>query len=81
MFDKHGLTTFHEQNYQKREEKMFTFDERDGKTGLYPLSLFRKIEQKNSIHFAAVPLASDFEKKEQRKKRGIRGKHPPHYNC
>ena len=35
VFDKHGLTTFHEQNYQKREEKVFTFDERDGKTGLY----------------------------------------------
>ena len=67
VFDKHGLTTFHDKNYQKREEKVFTFDERDAKTGLYPLSLFRKIEQKNSIHFAAVPLASDFEKKEQRK--------------
>ena len=64
VFDKHGLTTFHDQNYQKREEKVFTFDERDAKTGLYPLSLFRKIEQKNSIHFAAVPTS----KKKNREK-------------
>ena len=34
VFDNHGLKTFHEQNYQKREEKVFIFDESVRKTGL-----------------------------------------------
>ena len=53
----------------KKEKRNFSLLTRDKKTGLYPLSLFRKIDEKKSINtnIAIVPLASDMEKKEKRK--------------
>jgi hypothetical protein len=47
VFDKYGLTTFQEKNV-KIEGKFFTKDERDKKTDLYPISLLRKVDEKNS---------------------------------
>ena len=65
VFDKHGLSTYHNKDV-KITGKIFTKDERDKKTGLYPLSLFRKVAEKPYANISISPIASDFEKKKQR---------------
>ena len=48
VFDKDGLSVF-EQEDIKIEGKLFTHDERDKKTRLFPLTLYRKTDEKNSF--------------------------------
>ena len=66
VFDKNGLSIFGEKDI-KIEGKIFTRDERDKKTRLFPLSLFRKINEKNYANsiILSPSLASDYEKKAQ----------------
>ena len=49
------------------------------KTGLYPLSLFCKVDERKSINanIAIVPLASDMKKKEKRKNEKLSEKELP----
>ena len=72
VFDKNGLSIFGEKDI-KIEGKIFTRDERDKKTRLFPLSLFRKINEKNYANsiILSPSLASDYEKKAQRENEKI----------
>ena len=68
VFDKDGLSVF-EQRDIKIEGKLFTHDERDKKTRLFPLTLYRKTDEKNSFANAidvSLPLAADYEKRKER---------------
>jgi hypothetical protein len=59
VFRKSGLTTYKEQEVEIKG-KIFTCDARDKKTGLFPLSLHRKVVGKNSVaHSVFIPFASD----------------------
>ena len=64
VFDKHGLSTYKDTDF-KASGKVVTYDERDRKNGLYPLSLHRKktdhVIDKSSI---AMWLATAPEQKE-----------------
>ena len=76
VFDRHGLTTFQEKNV-KIEGKYFTKDERDTKTELYPISLFRKVDEKNanpnikSVFASFVSPSQKISKDEKRKEEKI----------
>ena len=48
VFRKSGLTTYKEQQVEIKGN-IFTSDARDKKTGLFPLSLYRKVAEKKSI--------------------------------
>jgi hypothetical protein len=72
VFDKHGLSVFEEKDIQI-EGKLITRDERDKKTRLFPLSLLRKVDEKNYVNAITMSasLASDYQKKEERKNEKI----------
>ena len=65
VFDRNGLTTYEEKNFLI-EGKTFTKDERDKKTKLYPLSLLRKVDEKNYANLIIDSVSST--KKEKREK-------------
>ena len=73
VFDKYGLTTFQEQNV-KIEGNFFTKDERDKKTELYPISLFRKANEKNNTSenvFASFVSSNQKINKEEKSKKEV----------
>lgn len=67
VFDKHGLTTYEEKNVSV-EGKIFTKDERDKKTRLYPLSLLRKVDEKTIANITIVPSAPPSQEKRKSEK-------------
>ena len=58
VFDKHGLTTYRDTSFEMKGE-IFTKDERDMKTRLYPLTLFRKTGEKQLPNTSALSALSD----------------------
>jgi hypothetical protein len=67
VFDKNGLTTYQEKNV-KVEGEFFTKDMRD-KNKLYPLSLLRKVEDKNVAIF--IPASAPSSTKEEKKNKKV----------
>ena len=70
VFDKKGLTTYEEKDVEISGE-IFTQDERDKKTELYPISLFRKLDEKNSntnINSVFVSMVASAKKECKEKK-------------
>ena len=63
VFDKHGLTTYKEQDF-KVSGSIFTRDERDKRTQMYPLTLYRKVGEKN---ISVPPIISSFALQEKKK--------------
>ncbi len=63
VFTKQGLKTYKESDFCVQGD-VFTYDERDRKTRLYPLTLFRKTNEKNI--FDVETLAQDFSQDEEK---------------
>ena len=58
VFDKDGLRTYAASDC-KVEGKIFTHDDRDKKTKLYPLTLFRKKKETNDVEIKAALATCD----------------------
>jgi transposase InsO family protein len=67
VFDKHGLTTYKEEQVEIKGE-MFTQDQRCKRTHLYPLTLYRKAGEKSYANITISFADSEEEKKEQKSK-------------
>jgi transposase InsO family protein len=63
VFDRDGLKTYNAMDV-KISGNVFTYDEREKRSRLYPLTLYRKVAEKDfSNVFAALSLSSEYEEK------------------
>ena len=66
VFDKHGLSTYKDTDVNITG-KIFTQDSRDKKTKLFPLSLYRKVSEKNIALNSIISFPLSDEKREEKK--------------